>query len=99
MANLTVVKSGNRIDIDLGVYASDIGLRKESYRADDIVEVSLCASDTFVEIMMRDSHESATWYVTWDPAYSGSEYFIVDTVDTLAPTSQEDLYDKLKALM
>jgi len=99
MANLVIISSGNRVDVVLNDYGSSIGLKKESYRLDDIVEVSLDYNDGFVEVIMRDSHEKRTWYVTYDSAYTGDEYFIVDSVNAAAPTSQDDLYNKIKELM
>lgn len=39
------------------------------------------------------------WILTYDSAYSGSDKFIVDTIDGVAPTSESDLFDKLTALM
>jgi hypothetical protein len=100
MANLTITKSGNSIIVDFGDYTSSpsIDASKESFDIRDIVEVELEKALDFVIVKMRDALGQSTWTVTWDATYSGDEYFIIDSVETVPPTSQEDLFDKLTAL-
>ena len=97
MANIVITKSGNSIIVDFGVYSTAIGgATKRSYDIRDVVEVEL-GSD-YVQVLMRDAHSVNTWMLTYDSGYSGSERFIVDTVATVAPTSESDLFDKITAL-
>lgn len=96
MANLVITKSGNSVIVAFNDYSTTVGSTKRSYDIRDIVEVEL-GSD-YVQVLMRDSHGNNTWMLTYDSAYSGSQRFIVDTVDTVAPTSNSDLFDKITAL-
>jgi hypothetical protein len=98
MANIVITKSGNSIIVDFGDYSSVIGCDKRSFDIRDVSEAGYCSSDDFVDVMMRDSHGVRRWVLTWDSSYSGSEKFIVDSVDGVAPTSQSDLFDKVTAL-
>ena len=98
MANIVITKSGNSIIVDFGDYYSSDNVDNEnaSYRVYDIVEVGYNADR--VVIMMRNAHGIRSWDVTWDSTYTGSDYFIIDLVETVAPTSQLDLFDKITAL-
>lgn len=96
MANLVITKSGNSIIVAFNDYSSTVGATKRSYDIRDIVEVEL-GSD-YVQVLMRDAHGVNTWMLTYDNTYAGSERFIVDSVATVAPTSESDLFDKITAL-
>lgn len=97
MANIVITKSGNSIIVAFNDYSSAIGgALKRSYDIRDFVEVEL-GSD-YVQVLMRDSHSSNTWFLTYDNTYSGDQRFIVDSVETVTPTSESDLFDKITAL-
>lgn len=96
MANIVITKSGNSISVAFNDYSSTVGALKRSYDIRDIVEVEL-GSD-YVQVLMRDSHSSSTWMLTYDNTYSGDQRFIVDSVEGVAPTNESDLFDKLTAL-
>jgi len=98
MANVVITKTGNSIVVAFNDYASSLGFEKESFDIRDIVEVSLVESDAFVQVTMRDAHGVKVWSITYDSAYGGSEYLIVDSVATVAPSSESDLFDKITAL-
>ena len=99
MANLQICSSGvTQIVVELNDYSSIIGLSVETYRKDDLVEVALADDDSFVEVVMRDSHESKVWYITYDSAYAGSEYFIVDDVGGVTPNNQRHLFNMISNL-
>lgn len=94
MANLVVVKTGSSIIVTFNVYATEIGSVKRSYHTDNLTEIDL-KSDR-VELYMAITHEH--WQLTYDAAYAGTDLYIVDSIDGVAPTSESDLFDKLTAL-
>lgn len=100
MAGITIVKTGNSFVVDFGVYVSSdlINTVKQSYFIDDIIEIGLITDLSNVFVMMRDSDGLPMWYVTYDSTYIGADYFIIDSIDGIAPTSQLDLFNKLTAL-
>jgi len=97
MANIVITTSGNSIVIAFNDYSGAVdNTVKRSYAKTDIVEVEY-GSD-YVMVTMRDSHTHKSWMLTYDSAYPGSERFIVDTVEGVAPSSESDLFDKITAL-
>ena len=100
MANVVITKTGNSIIVDFGVYvaSNEVDYLKSSYLVNDLVKVSLVKDSSHVELKIKDAHSSTRWALTYDSAYGGSEYFIIDTVDGVAPTSELDLFNKLTAL-
>jgi hypothetical protein len=101
MANIVITKSGNSIIVDFGDYdlSPTIDGRKASYKVDDISIIWIDKDDSFVTVRMKDAITIKEWPLTYDNTYSGSDLFIVDTVDGVAPVSNDDLFDKLTALM
>lgn len=96
MANITVSTTGNSIVIVFNDYSTIVSATKKSYLITDIVEVEL---DTdVVVVVMRGANSIKKWYLTYDNTYTGNDYFIIDTVNGVAPTSESDLFDKLTAL-
>jgi len=100
MANITIVKSGNSIVVDFGVYiaSNQIDYLKSSYLASDLSFICLMKDSSYIELKMTNAHSRKRWLLTYDSAYSGDEYFIIDSVDGIAPSSESDLFDKLTAL-
>ena len=100
MANVTVTSSGNSVRVNFNDYGSspNINTKYRSYCICDISEIEMAYDESHIHVIMRDAHEVRQWAITWDSTYSGDDYFIVDSVDTVAPTSQADLFDKLEAL-
>lgn len=100
MANVVITVSGNSLIVDYGDYSSSgaVDALSASYCACDIVEIQRAKDDSHCLVMMRDAHGKRQWEVTYDATYSGDEYFIIDSIDTVAPTSNSDLFNKLTAL-
>ena len=98
MANIVITKSGNSLIVDFGVYATSVGCDKRSYDIRDIVEVGYCSTDDYVSVLMRDADGVRQWVLTWDNTYAGDQKFIIDSVATVEPTSNSDLFDKMTAL-
>lgn len=98
MANIVITKIGNSIIVDFGTYAASVGMDKKSFDIRDITEIGYTSTDDFVDVLMRDIHGIRQWVLTWDNTYSGNQKFIVDSVATVAPISNLDLFDKIIAL-
>jgi len=100
MANISVTKSGNSIIVDFGDYVNSdkIDYSKTSYLLADLVQISLVKDGSHIELKMKDAHIRLRWLLTYDSTYSGTEFFIVDTVEGVSPTSESDLFDKLTSL-
>ena len=101
MANVTVDSVGsNSIVVNLNDYTINpkIDDNRISFDNRDIVEIEQSKDDLYITIMMRDAHGRRKWEVTHDRDYSGEQYFIIDTIDGIQPSSNADLFDKLTAL-
>ena len=98
MANITIVKTGNSIILTFNAYATAFEIKKSSYDSRDIVEVVLHDSEAYVVVMMRDAHGQRKWDTTFDSAYIGTDYVIIDSIDGVAPSSNQDLFNKINAL-
>ncbi len=94
MANITITKTGELIDVDFGVYGDGDKVSTDSrYDTKDIIKVSLFTD--YVLVSIRDEHN---WYLV-QTAHSNPSYMIIDKIDSSTPSSLSDLYSKLKALM
>ncbi len=100
MANAVITKTGNSVIVTFNDYSTNVNIeaKKRSYCVADIVEIELEEDESHVLVVMRHAHEDPKWELTFDSSYSGDDYFIVDSVEAVAPTSQSDLFDKLTAL-
>ena len=91
MANITVVSTTDRVDVDFGDYASSLGFVKASFNRSSIMEIDYKTDS--IQIIMSNGDR-------WGVSLNGSQnIMIVDTIDTLTPSSLSDLFDKLKALI
>ena len=91
MANVVVTKNNDFIEVDFGVYGGVVfpGLEAVFYRR-AITNVTRHAA--CVEIKLS----TGVWWVS----YNGEpDTLQVDSVEGSAPTSNQDLYNKLVALM
>ena len=92
MAGVTVTTNADIMDVDFGDYGDGIKLPYEAtYDCKDIIKVERYAD--YVVIKVRDE---LTWYLCYTATES---YMIIDEVDGVAPTSNQDLYNKLKVLV
>jgi len=92
MANIEITTSGTNIDVDFGDYGDGNDMPYDTrYKQADIRKVELF-SDHVAVTMVSES----IWYLVYT---STKTYLIIDKVETVAPTSNTDLYSKLKALM
>lgn len=89
--NVKVTSTTNTISVDFGdYYGAKIQFSKATYRKDHIESIKL---DSFVQINVDGEN-------TWTVSNTASEgILVIDSVDGVAPTSLEDLYNKLIALI
>lgn len=97
MANIVITTSGNSIIVDFGVYTSATSktpMTKSSFYKSNLCEIHLFSDHVRVDM----SAINQIWNVTYDSGYAGTDYYIVDSVAGVAPTSESDLFDKITAL-
>jgi aminopeptidase-like protein len=95
MSNLTVALSGQSIYVDFGDYYnpnSNIEWLKATYHKESLHKVELLADHLHIQMEYEP-----LWQVTC-PSVSGGPYFIIDSVNGVTPTSNEDLFVKLSNL-
>lgn len=90
MANITIVSTTNSIQVDFGDYSSSIGVTCGSYNKAAINHISCDADVIFIYLI-----NGGVWKVDFD----GSNAYKIDSVDSVAPTDNSDLYQKLIALI
>ncbi len=97
MANITVTKTGNILNVDFGNYvvSSDVDGKKASYQISDISIVWLEKDESIVHVKMKDSITTIDWKLSFEAT---PDAFVVDSVDDIEPTSNQDLMDKINAL-
>jgi hypothetical protein len=95
MANLVVTNNGEYIKIVTNVYETILGAVEIHFHKSNIELVDLLTGSTFVEVDLstKAHHKWIISYVATDDA------FIVDTVDGVAPSSNQDLCDKIMTLL
>ena len=98
MAKIEITRIGNSVVVEFNDYAVFTGVEKRSYDCRDIVELERPNDEDCLVVMMRDAHEGNKWVVTYDSTYEGDQYFIVDSVDGVEPTDNNDLFTKINAL-
>mgnify|MGYP006323221309 CR=1 FL=1 len=89
MANLVVTSTTNTIDVAFNDLATTAGMESGTWHKQRIT-FQLMVSDSFVRVLVIGE---PSWAVSFD----GSSGTL--TIDTVAPTSNSDLYDKLIALI
>jgi hypothetical protein len=100
MANIVITSSTNVIKCDNGVYAGLTGplgviQKKVAFRKDDIFRISLEPTELYVEVQFK-SRGNSYFLLTFNGVVGTLQ---VDLVDSITPTSNSDLYDKLVAIL
>ena len=92
MANIVVTSDSNTIKVDFGdYYPTYYPVSIAYYNRNGVEKVELYSDGLKVHILGGAKD--------WELSYDGSFGFQVDTVDTVAPTSNSDLCDKIAALI
>lgn len=98
MANIVITTSGNLVHVDFGVYSisESVDGKKASYLISDISIVWMEKDESHVRVKMKDSITTNDWKLSYDDQHP--DYFLVDSVNGVAPTSNQDLFDKINAI-
>ncbi len=92
MANLVITSTANSVLVDFGDYAEAVGL-DGCWNKAHIIKFVRSSDDTQVEAEISNG-------MKWHVAHTNTVgCFIIDTVAGVAPTGNEDLYNKLSALI
>lgn len=99
MAFIVMTSTTNAIICDNGVYSGASGplgiiQKKATFRKDDVFRVSLDPSELFVEVQFKSRN---SYFILTYNGTAGS--LQVDSIDGAVPTSNNDLYNKLVALL
>ena len=92
MANLVITSTAYTVNVDFNIYSEAANVKRESFRRDEISEVKEHHAGTYLTIVMLDDEEFDVSYNT----YKGT--MIVDSVDGVAPTDNDHLFDLLVGL-
>ena len=90
MANLVITSATDYVDVVFNDY-SIVGYIKASFRRSAITQIYL--KTDYVQVVMTNGE---MWGVS---LLGASSTMIVDTVDTIVPSSLTDLYEKIRALI
>lgn len=92
MANLVVVSTTNSVKFDANDYATAFGWSKRTRLKSSLVTITL--HPNFVEYLVD---ENTKFYIHYTTNSYGA--LIVDSIDGVAPTSLDDLYTKMIAIV
>ena len=93
MANVVITSTANSIKVDFGIYNTALNLEKGTWSKDKVLNFQLVKGNVSVLARIQDEPQ-------WGLAYSASgENLVVDSVDGVTLTSNDDLYTKLIALI
>lgn len=92
MANIEVTTTATRFKVSFNDLCSLSGFKKRTFFIED-VNFDLACDDAFVRATVKGERE---WLLTWD---GEGETMQIDSIDDVAPTSNEDLYNKLVAIL
>lgn len=92
MANVVVVSTANTIEVEFNDFASLIGYKRATFQKRRISFQEM-NDESFVRI---ENAQGEHWAVSYNLS---EDSIIIDLVDGVAPTSNNDLYNKLKALI
>lgn len=99
MPNLVITSTSSTINCDNGDYsgiAGPAGLiqKKVSFRKDAISRISLAPADAYVKIEFKGGIIEILLVFS-----ATANALVVDSINTVAPTSNADLYDKLAVVL
>ena len=92
MSNVIITSSANIIIVDFGIYSSFVGYKKGLFQKRKI-SIQLISDLSFVRVENSNGEHWAISYI------QSGESLIVESVDGIAPTDNENLFDLLTDLM
>ena len=92
MANIVITSTSYTVKVQFNDYSSRTKIKVASFRRNEISEVVEKDDEDLVTVMMLDDN-------SFDLSFNGSQYAMtVATVDGVAPTDNDHLFDLLEAL-
>ena len=93
MANIVIVSTTNSIEVDFNVLSTAVDMKAGAWRKEDVTFIRQ-ANHVRGEI-----NGQKEWFVSFDGNTTDLPTLQIDSIDTVPPTSNLDLYNKLKALI
>lgn len=91
MPNITITTTTNLFKVDFGdlcMTPGVDGVKKGVWRKDHLVFMNVVCDDSFVQVLFQDGRK-------WAVSHDGVNGLQIDSIDGVAPTSNDDLYQKL----
>ncbi len=98
MAYITVVTTPTLISVDYGVYGASPKINVKGYvhlKRSKLVSVNIDSAETYVKVVFEGNIDNNYVHYTTNP----DGYLIIDSIDGVAPTSLQDLRDKISELI
>lgn len=99
MPNVTITTTinTNKVLVEFGDYANsnNVDGRKASYRKSDISIVWMEKDDSIVYVKMKDAITTNVWSLSFEETDGA---FVVDSIDGVSPTTNEQLFTLLDAI-
>lgn len=92
MPNISVTTTTNLFIVDFGDYCTSLGVKKGSWPKKNNMYLHLLCDDAAVLIKFDEDRE-------WTISHDGLVGLQIDSVDGVAPSSNLDLYNKLKTAL
>ncbi len=93
MANVVVTSDSTSILVEFNDASSVLAMKRGAWRRADIVNINLRSDESIIEVITSIGQ---TWLVSYNSVVGA---LIIDSVNGVAPTSNADLFTKLRALM
>jgi hypothetical protein len=92
MANLVITSTAYTVKVVFNDYSEATNIKSTNFRREDIAEVVEHHNADYITILMLDGND---FNISWT---SHVHAMVVDSIDGVAPTSNDDLTAKLEAL-
>jgi hypothetical protein len=93
MANVVVTSDSTSILVEFNDTSSVLAMKRGTWRRADVININLRSDESIIEVITSIGQ---TWLVSYN---SVAGALIIDSVNGVAPTSNADLFTKLRALM
>jgi hypothetical protein len=93
MPSITITSDSIQVHVDFNGYAATVDYNDASFRRKDISVVDLAEDNLFVRVKMANGEK---FDISFDNTVGA---LTVGTVDAIAPTSNEDLRNKINAIV
>ena len=105
-ANVIMTSKGSKgLHIDFGIYKGQkfhktLMQSPQGFNTDYIEHIDPEELDSHLGVrVVYEGSDRQKWHLTHDASYVGDKFMIVDLINGQAPTSHEDLIDKITCLL